>query len=182
MCSFFHLLRWGGEEYSAQNHHCHLHNHLCHCCPNHHNVPFPFFHPPLNLLPFILSSTHSLALYHLSLRHYCIFGFPVVRNTALWSWLFFVHVTCMMMWHLKFIGGRNQCCYWVCSWGIEMIGSLHEVSYGKQVSYYSCKEDFCTGEQQYTADQDRRCEKARTYGAFVTRCLWSRTAVDSDTA
>ena len=62
-----------------------------------------------------------------------------------------------------------------------MIGSLHDVSYGKQVAYYSGKEDFCTGEQQYTADQDRGCAVARTYGAFVTRCLRSRKAADSDT-
>ena len=62
-----------------------------------------------------------------------------------------------------------------------MIGSLHDVSYGKQVSYYSCKEDFCTGEQQYTADQNRVCAVARTYGALVTQCPRSWKAVDSDT-
>jgi len=37
-----------------------------------------------------------------------------------------------------------------------MIGSLHDVSYGKQVSYYSCKQDFCTEEQQYTEAVQRQ--------------------------
>lgn len=84
----------------------------------------------------------------------CPHPFPCSVSSSCWLLLYlwvssgqkhmksttFPSVTCVMLWHLKFFGGLNQysCC--VCSWGMEMIQSLHDVSYGKQVSYYRCKE------------------------------------------
>lgn len=161
---FFHWFR----VYSTQHHHCHLHNHICHHRLNHHNVPFPFILLPLNVHSCILSSLSLSLLYIISLLVFIISLCSQWSDTltALWNQLLFLSVTCRMLWRRKFFRDRSRCSYYVCSWCTKTIRSVHDVSYGKQMSYYRYKKDFCTGEQQYTAGQDGGCAELRAYGAL----------------